>query len=548
MRALAAALVGAVGLSVATSTAAAQPRLQGIGTFVRPVHVAAAPADYERLYVVEQRGTIQVMRNGQTQPFLDLRDVVLSPEDAGGGNEEGLLSIAFPQDFQQSRRFYVYFTDSAGNNRVEEVVAPSADAADPASRRLVIALEHPGQSNHNGGQLQFGPDGMLYLAPGDGGGGNDPANNAENLLSPLGKVLRIDPRASGAQPYTIPPDNPFVGQPGARGEIWSYGLRNPFRFSFDRVTGDLVIGDVGQGTTEEIDFAPASQGRGRGLDFGWDDCEGSFVAGSATARCPRAGATAPVIDAFASNGWHAIIAGYVLRDPSVPSLLGRFVYSDTAKGELWSARLAAPSAQDVGSTGIGVPGATSFGEDAAGCVYVAQLGGGVSRIVENDTRIPCQPAAGGGGPAGGGGGSPGGGAGGEVTGGGGGGSTRGAGGPTVSTLDTIGPRLTARVKRRQRVLRQGGVVAYARCDEPCSVAAGGWVRVGTRVHRLRRGVRSTPAGRTLRIKARLTAEGRRALRGALFRGRPAKLRMGLRARDASGNPSALLRHTVRVGR
>jgi glucose/arabinose dehydrogenase len=272
VRALATALVAAVGLTVVPSPAATQPRLQGVGTFVRPVHVAAAPADHERLYVVEQRGMVQVVRNGQAQPFLDLRAVVRSPEDAGGGNEEGLLSIAFPQDFQQSRRFYVYFTDNAGNNRVEEFVAPSGDAADPASGRPVIVLDHPVQENHNGGQLQFGPDGMLYLAPGDGGGGNDPDNNAENLGSPLGKLLRIDPRASGALAYTIPPDNPFVGRPGARGEVWSYGLRNPFRFSFDRLTGDLVIGDVGQGTTEEIDFAPASQGRGRGLDFGWDDC------------------------------------------------------------------------------------------------------------------------------------------------------------------------------------------------------------------------------------------------------------------------------------
>jgi Glucose / Sorbosone dehydrogenase len=547
VRALATALVAAVGLTVVPSPAATQPRLQGVGTFVRPVHVAAAPADHERLYVVEQRGMVQVVRNGQAQPFLDLRAVVRSPEDAGGGNEEGLLSIAFPQDFQQSRRFYVYFTDNAGNNRVEEFVAPSGDAADPASGRPVIVLDHPVQENHNGGQLQFGPDGMLYLAPGDGGGGNDPDNNAENLGSPLGKLLRIDPRASGALAYTIPPDNPFVGRPGARGEVWSYGLRNPFRFSFDRLTGDLVIGDVGQGTTEEIDFAPASQGRGRGLDFGWDDCEGSFVAGSASAPCARPGATAPVIDAFASAGWHAIIAGYVVRDPSVPSLLGRFVYSDTAKGELWSARLAVPIAQDVAFTGIAVPGATSFGEDAAGCVYVTQLGGGVSRIVENDARIPCQAPVGGG-PGGGGTGGGGGGAAGGSAGGGGVGTGGGGGGPAVRTLDTVRPRLTARVRRRQRVLRQGGVVAFARCDEPCSVAAGGWIRVGGRVHRLRRAVRSAPAGRPLRIEARLTTGGRRALKGALSRGIRPKLRMGLRARDASGNPSALLRHTVGVRR
>jgi glucose/arabinose dehydrogenase len=261
VRAVAAAVVAAAALAVWPAAASAQVRLQGIGTFVRPVHVTGAPGDYERLYVVEQRGTIQVVRGGQASQFLDLRSAVRSPED-GAGNEEGLLSVALPPDFQQSRLLYVYFTDGGGNNRVEELRATSADSADPASRREVLVLQHPVQANHNGGQLQFGPDGFLYLAPGDGGGGNDPEDNAEDLSSPLGKVLRIDPRQTVTAPYAVPPDNPFVGTPGARGEIWSYGLRNPFRFSFDRSTGDLTIGASGRGTRRRSTSRPRHRAEG----------------------------------------------------------------------------------------------------------------------------------------------------------------------------------------------------------------------------------------------------------------------------------------------
>jgi Glucose / Sorbosone dehydrogenase len=514
VRAVAAALVAAVALVLAAAApTTAQLRLQGVGTFAAPVHVTGAPGDHERLYVVEQRGTVQVVRGGVATQFLDLRDVVRSPGDPGGGGEEGLLSIAFPPTFQQSRLFYVYFTDTAGTNRVEELRAPSGDLGDPASRRLVMGLEPTPATNHNGGQLQFGPDGMLYLAPGDGGAGE--SGNAQELDSLLGKVLRIDPRPSPSLGYTIPPDNPFVGQTGARPEIWSYGLRNPFRFSFDRLTGDLAIGDVGEGTTEEIDFVPASRGLGRRANFGWDPCEGSFVRNSSTAPCALGGATGPVIDAFASDGWHAIIAGYVVRDPSLPSLVGRFVYSDTAKGELWSARLATPRAEDVRSMGIGVPQASSFGEDAAGCVYVTQLTGAVSRIVENDVRVPCVPTA----------------------------------GPPAPPADTP-PTLRARAKRRQRVLRLRGAVAYVRCSESCRVAAGGRLRIGRARYRMRRLGRAAQVGRRVRLKIRLTQRGRRALRRCARRGRlrRASVRLNLRATDAAGLRSPTVRRTVRVRR
>jgi hypothetical protein len=496
---LSAARVGliAAALLAATAPAAhAAVSLKRVGTFSAPVYVTGAPGDYERLYVVEQRGTIQVVRGGQTQQFLDLSGVVRSPSGNGGGGEEGLLSMAFPPDFQSSRLFYVYFTDTNGNNRVEELRAPTDDAADPGSRRLVLLLNHPVASNHNGGQLQFGPDGKLYLAPGDGGAGM--SANAQNLGSPLGKVLRIDPRAG--TPY----------------EIWSAGLRNPYRFSFDRQTGDLIIGDVGEVTTEEIDFAPASQGAGKGLNFGWNPCEGTFVTNSSTAPCNLAGATPPVIEHSHASGWYAIIGGYVVRDASLPSLLGRYVYSDNALGQIYSARLALPRAADDGPLGIPVPAASSFGEDTAGCVYVAQLGGPVSRLVENDAAVPCPR------PAGSAGGSP----------------------PPSGNV----ARARAGAKSRQRVLHLGGVVAYVRCDVRCTVSAGGRLIVAKRSFRMRRTGKRLAAGKRSRIKVKLSHRGRRGLALGLKRHRRAKVRIGIRARDGSGHTLALVKLTVRVRR
>ncbi|HYP47221.1 MAG TPA: PQQ-dependent sugar dehydrogenase, partial [Thermoleophilaceae bacterium] len=325
-------------LLLCPALAAAEVRVEKVGDFDSPVFLAAAPGDYSRLYVVEKGGKVRVHRGGSTlaAPFLSH-----FPGELSAGYEQGLLSLVFRPDFQASRLLYVYYTDSEGDQRVDELRAASADRVDSTYRRKVIEIPHRAAANHNGGTIAFGPDGHLYLAPGDGGNGQ--AGNAQNKESLLGKVLRIDPTPGGG--YSVPADNPFVGQPGAD-EIWSYGLRNPYRFTVDPVTGDLAIGDVGQNTTEELNFVPARQGAGRGVNFGWNTCEGSFLTGSTTASCNLA-STAPVLEHLQSAGWKSIVAGYVVRDPSLPSLSGRLIYGDVSLGQVWSAEPTTPKARDA---------------------------------------------------------------------------------------------------------------------------------------------------------------------------------------------------------
>ncbi len=233
-------------------------RLVKVGDFDSPLYVTAPPGDRRRIFVVEQAGEIVVVRGGKpvAKPFLDIRSKVTA------GGEQGLLSMAFAPDYAQSGLFYVYYTEKSGTETIWEYHRASDDSANAGSARLVLRMEDP-EPNHNGGLMVFGPDKLMYVGTGDGGGGNDQhgaRGNAQSLSSPLGKILRIDPRASGGRPYTIPSSNPFVGRAGARGEIYSYGLRNPWRFSFDRANGNLVIGDVGQDEVEEIDFV--TKGRG----------------------------------------------------------------------------------------------------------------------------------------------------------------------------------------------------------------------------------------------------------------------------------------------
>jgi glucose/arabinose dehydrogenase len=349
-------------------------RLVTVGRFDTPLYVTSPPGDNRRLMVVEQPGRIMVVRGGRTlpQPFLDIRSQVTY------GGEQGLLSVAFPPDYQRSGRFYVYFTGGGGaDNRIVEYRRATADRADPSSARVVLTMPND-EANHNGGLMLFGPDGLMYVGTGDGGGANDQhgaRGNAQDLGSLLGKLLRIDPRASGGQPYRIPPSNPFVNRSGARGEIYAYGLRNPWRFSFDRRTGDLTIGDVGQDAVEEIDFM--RRGRARGANFGWRPWEGR----RRNFNEPAPGAVFPVITHTHASGFCSITGGYVVRDPNVPSLAGRYVYSDLCDSRIRSARLRS-GVQTRGRV-LNLPRVSqvaSFGEDGRGRVYVVSLAGPVYRL------------------------------------------------------------------------------------------------------------------------------------------------------------------------
>jgi glucose/arabinose dehydrogenase len=326
------------------------------------------------VFVVGQGGTITVVRGGRKlgTPFLNVSDQVTAY------GEQGLMGLAFAPDYATSGLFYIYFTGTDLKEHLVEYHRATEDTADRASARPVFVHDDP-EPNHNGGQLVFGPDRLLYVGTGDGGGGNDQhgaRGNAQDLASPLGKILRIDPRAAGRQPFTAPPSNPFVNRAGARPEIYAYGLRNPWRFSFDRVRGDLSIGDVGQDAVEEIDFV--RKGRGRGRNFGWRPFEGD----KRLFDEPAPAAVAPVLTKSQANGWCSITGGYVVRDRGVPGLYGRYVYGDYCKGQLRSARLSPGRATDDRAiAGLpAVPGLDSFGEDAAGRVYVVSQGGPVYRF------------------------------------------------------------------------------------------------------------------------------------------------------------------------
>jgi hypothetical protein len=345
--------------------------LQPIGTFTAPVYVTSLP-DPDRLLVVEQGGRIELWRDGVTSTFLDIQDRVVS------GNEQGLLSVAVAPDYASSGHIYVYYTRTGdGALQIDEYTA-SGTAVPESSRRALLTIPHPTYANHNGGQLQFGPDGYLYIGTGDGGGGGDPFENAQSLDSLLGKVLRIDPHPSGGAAYSIPPGNPYAGATPGLDEIWSFGLRNPWRFSFDAVTGDLLIGDVGQSAWEEVDFSPRTSGGGRGLNFGWDCREGRHV--YEPTGCPSSGFTDPILEYPNPGTGAAVAGGYVVRDPSVADLYGRYVYADTYAGQIRSLVPALPDAQGDRAEGLHVDFVSSFGQDTCRRVYVASLSGPVSRL------------------------------------------------------------------------------------------------------------------------------------------------------------------------
>lgn len=352
--------------------------LKRIGSFDHPVYVAGAPGFPKLLFVVEQPGRISVLRGGHrlSKPFLDIRGRV------SYGGERGLLSVAFPPDYAQSRRFYVYYTDNAGNIRVDEFKRASATRAAAGSDRQVIEIPHPVNANHNGGQLQFLGN-LLYFGTGDGGSGGDPPNNAQNKDVLLGKLLRIDPRPSGGQPYSVPASNPFVGKPG-RDEIYSYGLRNPFRFSFDTGAKQprIAIGDVGQNRFEELDYTTV--GRASGANFGWDAFEGFHKYEDENSGTPDPGGTVKPIFAYSHSrggGSCSIIGGYVVRDPRLRGLRGRYVYADLCEGRLRSLVPHLKRASNDHVLGPRVASPSSFGEDDHHRLYVASLEGPVFRLI-----------------------------------------------------------------------------------------------------------------------------------------------------------------------
>jgi glucose/sorbosone dehydrogenase len=495
-------LLGLLAAALAPASAHAAVQLVQVGTFHAPVYVAAPPGDVQRLFVVEQAGRIQLMVGTQKQatPFLDISSEVRAP-----GGEQGLLSMAFSPDYATSGRFYVYYTsrncpqlpgcDEHVSQFTRSVSNPNV--ADPGSERVLLTIPHPTDENHNGGQLQFGPDGSLYISTGDGGDGNDTHHNAQNQSSLLGKILRMDPATGNTQMY-------------------AYGLRNPWRFSFDRLTGDMIIGDVGQSAREEIDFA--HPGQNAGANYGWPCFEGSQQNSAATgSEYPECSPTLPpevppVFD-YGHSGTPftglGIIGGYVVRDPSLPDLYGRYIYGDLySSGTKGLRSITLPAAGDDRSLPLNVSGLSSFGEDAMGCVYAAsQSNGGVWRLAPdtNPTPGPC-----------------------------------GSGGPsTAPAKDTTAPSLSLRRRRRQRVLRTHSISVGAVSNELAGFTATATVRVAGKASRTLRFKHATrknvAAGKHVTLKLRLTKRTLRSLRRAMRHHRSRLAQVRVTARDSSGN-------------
>ncbi len=334
-----------------------------------PSFVTAIPGD-ARLFIVELPGRVRILRDGALlpQPYLDLRNIVSS------GGERGLFSLAFHPHYANNGFFFVSYTDVNGDSRIARYqVSGNPDVADANSARGILSVAQP-FSNHNGGQIAFGPDGMLYIGFGDGGSGGDPHGHGQNRATLLGSLLRID--VDRGDPFAIPPDNPFVNQPDARPETWAWGLRNPWRFSFDRETGDLYIADVGQNDWEEVNAVASSMA---GLNYGWNIMEGRHC--FAAASCGTAGLTLPVFEYSSSSGACSVTGGYVYRGNEIPDVRGHYFFADYCEGRLRSFRVANGQAVDVRTWDVGPLGpVTSFGEDANGELYVVNGEGVLYRV------------------------------------------------------------------------------------------------------------------------------------------------------------------------
>lgn len=345
-----------------------------VGGLDFPTYLTSPPGDTTRLFVTEKDGQVRIIQGGTLlpNPFLDLR------QEVSTGGERGLLSLAFHPGYAQNGRFFVYLTNPEGAVEVREYRASPSDPqqAEPASGRLLIRIPQP-YSNHNGGQALFGPDGKLYLGIGDGGSGGDPHNHGQNRSTLLGSILRLD--VDGGSPYAIPGDNPFVNTQGAQGEVWAYGLRNPWRFAFDRATGDLYVADVGQNRLEEVNVLPFA--RAGGANYGWRIMEGSSCFREST--CDRSGLVLPALEYEHPDGC-SVTGGYVYRGQRMPWLQGTYFYSDYCGGWIRSFRQDRGQATErrdwTARLGGKLGDVTSFGEDAAGELYVLSRGGEVFRF------------------------------------------------------------------------------------------------------------------------------------------------------------------------
>jgi glucose/arabinose dehydrogenase len=349
--------------------ASAKVKLTPIARVEAPTAFATRQGD-RAFYITEQVGRVRAVRDGNldAQPVLDLTDRV------GSGGERGLLGLTFSAD---GSKLYVHYTNKDGDTRVDEY-AMSGNAADAGSRREILAVDQP-QANHNGGQLSFGPDRMLYLGLGDGGGAGDQGSghaeggNGQSLDTLLGKILRIDPRASGGREYTIPPDNPFANG-GGLPEIWAYGLRNPWRFSWDGDTNDLWIADVGQNQWEEVDFVAG--GRAAGLNFGWNRLEGTHqFSGQAPAN-----AVPPIYEYSHDGGGCSVSGGYVYRGAKIPDLRGAYVFSDYCDSALRAITQKGGELADQRDLGARSNQVAAFGQDQDGELYVLSQGDGLQRL------------------------------------------------------------------------------------------------------------------------------------------------------------------------
>jgi glucose/arabinose dehydrogenase len=345
----------------------------------RPLFVTAPPRDVSRIFIVEKTGRIRILKWGALLPtaFLDVAALVSS------GSEQGLLGLAFHPQYADNGRFFINYTDTSGNTVIAEYrVSANPDVADATSAQVVLQVPQP-YANHNGGHLAFGPDGYLYIGLGDGGSAGDPLGNGQNPSTLLGKMLRID--VDRGAPYSVPPTNPFVGSDPPLDEIWALGLRNPWRYSFDRVTGDLYIADVGQNRYEEINFQPASSSGGE--NYGWNIVEGNGHCYPSGSSCNQTGLTQPIHEYDHSQGC-SVTGGYVYRGCKMPDLRGTYFYGDFCSAFVRSFRVVGGSAVDhqdrtaeLESSGVSIDQIASFGEDARGELYIADLGGEVFKIV-----------------------------------------------------------------------------------------------------------------------------------------------------------------------